>query len=1119
VDTKVRGRGAIAGQVLDEEARPVEGVAIRVRREWEPYRRDLFALPSPVDGPRAPAFEGQATSDAEGRFRLTGLEEGVRTWVWALPAPPYGAARAVATPHAERPAAVTLHLARGSVLRGRVVDAAGRGVAAWIDAQPPYREQHRASGVGVWCVRGLGTDAEGRFELVGVPAGEAWLSAHAPGVGSRTFHPVKVPTGDEVVLQVGEAPGATLAGHVRDVAGAPVPNAHLFVQVQGRPIGFGFQEMCGPVGASDAEGSYAIPHLPAGTIQEIRVRAEGFVESGSLGFGIPLTARATVPFDVVLRRACTLRGRVVDAQGTPLPGLEVWSDAMQTFGTPPAAPRSTRVVTDADGAYVLHGVPAGRRVVRAVLPGYARGADVLVEAGEGGEIAVPDLVLGASPSAAREEPGERPRGAIEGRLLTPDGVPVGGLYIDAACEGSGGRGATVGPGGVFRLAGVEDGTWSLRPQDIRETVVGDTVSVVVEGGGTVRGVEVRTWPQHVISGVVEDELGEPVCGISVCAFRPGRDWYDNVVACTSTDLDGGFVLLLYEEGEWVLSVERQEWRELVASDTTGLRVVYRAPEEMRTVAVVVEDPSGVPLLDAAVRLHYTISGSGNRTTEMRPGGGRYYAEIPAGIETVDLFVTYALDALGRPLDVAPVEERGVPLQDDVIVVRLSRGRSLRVGVEGPDGRPVADAWVVVRPMRWSAEDQIGFRDGGRGWMRTDADGVATAVGLAQHERIEVAVRTDGPYADPRPVYVLTDVERVTVRLPRATFLSGQVRSTSGRALSGMAVRVMLENEDFDPLHPTPASWPQWPYEPWTTTTDAQGRFTIPRVPAGALLLLSAAGRDGYLPASLRGVAAGSDDVRLVLGEGAVVRGRCLGAAPWLAQGGDLLVALFPTDAPADATRYAVSGSRRVDDDGGFVLGTVPTGHYRLVVTLGWSTVLAEILIDVPVEDLEVRLATQHLLEVHLEGGDVEGFGVSVWRGAEPVGSAEADAAGVVRLPFLDDGPFDVLAWRDGDARIGLADGVRPSSGALTLVLAPGRTLAGRIEGAPADALPRFQVQVSSPRVGRVVKPDAAGRFRVDGLPPGTYGVTVHVRGAVGRVEPLEGVEAGREDLVLPFRSR
>lgn len=112
-------------------------------------------------------------------------------------------------------------------------------------------------------------------------------------------------------------------------------------------------------------------------------------------------------------------------------------------------------------------------------------------------------------------------------------------------------------------------------------------------------------------------------------------------------------------------------------------------------------------------------------------------------------------------------------------------------------------------------------------------------------------------------------------------------------------------------------------------------------------------------------------------------------------------------------------------------------------------------------------------------------------------------------------PFAVYVGPWPDGRYALGRGMRGGGDVHELVLREGRPIAGRV--ASAVALSSGQVTVvleDGLRLNAAIAPD--GTFRLDGVPPGSYALTVSGRAAETWVQGrVEGVAAGRTDLEIP----
>lgn len=214
------------------------------------------------------------------------------------------------------PQRVTITMARGIDVRGRVVDVDERpiaGATVWLSVASMSDDSEPAAV----------TAPDGAFSIRA--AGEHFtLTASAPGFGSAKEAWVE---GSDVLLTLRPTPGV-LNGIVVDARGEPVRDARVLVGVAKGERG-GNQRFFGKSSGqdlwpsrfhrTDAEGRFQAAGLPpipwpvwvgapgfAPSWQEVRVRADGPTE-----VTIRLTAGATV------------RGRVTDGEGRPVPGAEV----------------------------------------------------------------------------------------------------------------------------------------------------------------------------------------------------------------------------------------------------------------------------------------------------------------------------------------------------------------------------------------------------------------------------------------------------------------------------------------------------------------------------------------------------------------------------------------------------------------------------------------------------------------------------------------------------------------------------------------------------------------------------------------------------------------------------
>ncbi len=173
------------------------------------------------------------------------------------------------------------------------------------------------------------TDAQGAFR-VAVPGESATLRIAAPG-----YAPVErfgVVPQRELLVRLSPAP--RLVGRVVNEQGAPVAG----VTVRTRAGGGATARVVGET-TSDADGRFALEGLPIGVVR-VEARGRGWVPFLPPSVSVPPDRDRTVPLEpgrttdvtLVVARGVDVRGRVLDADGTPVADAPVWCEAR--YGDP-----------------------------------------------------------------------------------------------------------------------------------------------------------------------------------------------------------------------------------------------------------------------------------------------------------------------------------------------------------------------------------------------------------------------------------------------------------------------------------------------------------------------------------------------------------------------------------------------------------------------------------------------------------------------------------------------------------------------------------------------------------------------------------------------------------------
>ncbi|MFL5438455.1 MAG: carboxypeptidase regulatory-like domain-containing protein [Myxococcales bacterium] len=518
VDVQLGTGASLAGRTVAKGSRepvPLAQVVVvdmlRNSGRGEAARRAPFRAgrrqATPIDEIAPVEERSSATSDADGKFRVDGLEPG-RYRVEARATGTARAALAVAVPASGE---VVLELPAASFIEGSVVD---------FEGKPAAGAEVIASG-GPTVVYGEATET-GTFSLEVEPRTH-FLSARLRDEAGKADDPVSVAAGQTARgVKIRLSPGASLAGVVvARSTSAPIPDARINLS----PAGAG-----GSLGGTttDAAGNFLIGGLAPGHY-DVDIAADGFTPGERRG--LVLLEGQRFPLQVTLKANGMLQGIVRDLAGKTVAAAVV--RASPQFGDPVGEAR-----TDTTGAYQLANVPAGRVVVSAVRDGAALGARQVADVPEGG-VARLDLTLA-------EE------GLLTGRALRKTGVPVldgsatvqispasGGRFGMAADSGAvqvdpdGSYRASV-PAGSYRITAAQAGA----PASMRGP--GNAVFATVEAGQTVaRDVTVddAADPQTGLSGTVLEPGGAPSAGALVMVLNPSGS---RVIAVAQADETGGF---------------------------------------------------------------------------------------------------------------------------------------------------------------------------------------------------------------------------------------------------------------------------------------------------------------------------------------------------------------------------------------------------------------------------------------------------------------------------------------------------------------------------------------------------------------------------------------------------
>jgi hypothetical protein len=440
VDAELETAGRLRGTVRDEAMQPIAGASVHALRS-DKLLQGLLGGGLAYDRTR---------TDANGEFVLDHLAAGpyrvearVKGW------PPQLKHEVELAPGQEM-AGVDFVVDPGAALTGRVVDASGAPVAeASVQAvEPPSLTDLLSFTRMMQADKPIKTDAEGRFEIRGLTKAKHTVTASADHHVEAKLTDV-MPGGDPITLVLG-TPGSITGVVVSTTTDEPVTTYKLETELQrekqpegGATLNVTFNLdslMDGGTrqhekSVDDPQGRFLVEDLEPGTAR-IEVHAEHHAPAG-LG-GVPVKAGETTKGLILfLEPEGILEGKVIDAQ-TRQPIAASVTVNMDGDEERPAESGSAwhrftpktgeEKQADAEGKFVVAGLPRGTARVYAGHEGYQKSKPLLVTIAPGKTVS--DLLIELSPVTAM------PKGNVEGVVYTTTGKPRQGAMVFVSKRGT-----------------------------------------------------------------------------------------------------------------------------------------------------------------------------------------------------------------------------------------------------------------------------------------------------------------------------------------------------------------------------------------------------------------------------------------------------------------------------------------------------------------------------------------------------------------------------------------------------------------------------------------------------------------------------------------------------------
>ncbi|MEL6905285.1 MAG: carboxypeptidase regulatory-like domain-containing protein [Planctomycetota bacterium] len=644
---------ALRGRVVDDSERTVSEVEIRLARVSNAQIGEV-------------RIERRAARSAEdGTFTFGDLSEGTyELWVRTETHATLETQR-VRVEHDAAPEPIVLVAPRAASASGVVADANGRPKAgALVTLFDTGRSQYTPAQVAGPVVESTRTDAQGRFEVLGLPALELQLEAthpEHPSARSKAFtlSPGEERTGVGIVLSTGGA----VEGICFDADGNPAADRLLSANH--------IRLQQAVTGRSRSDGTFELTGLAPGTWQLVAMdpSLSMSTDEGEADMGAMLQDIRMKPVEIVdgetkfvflgspAAESVEVTGRVA-AGGLPAEGR-----VLSWFG---GASKDAEVFkgarTNADGRYTVELPGPGTYLVMCSAVGSTLDKGQSLEF----SVTVPE-------GATRfEHDIELPRARISGRVLGPDGEPAVGervtLVPDAGPTVGGLRGRGYGElrtlgGGTFSFENVAAGRYFVsaggssifgeRPDAPGRVSVGP---FEIDADVALEDVEVRLVAAGALRVRVVDGSGTPVVGASLFVERTDGKTLD-YVSMHTTGSTGQRTITGLAPGDFIVSARSEDGAardlgpvtvnageteevELLVGPGTMLEVRTIAPDEVAhgTVELQVLDTEG---RDHARRISgiefnrsYQEGVQSDRRTvgPLPPGRYRVIASAPGGFD-------------------------------------------------------------------------------------------------------------------------------------------------------------------------------------------------------------------------------------------------------------------------------------------------------------------------------------------------------------------------------------------------------------------------------------------------------------------------------------------------------
>lgn len=542
--------------------------------------------------------ERKTTTDAQGRFHLTGMPPGKCVVAAKSSECPEGESSPIELKAHEEIGNVDVTLERGDRFTGTVKGPDGKPVAGaeiHVDGARPAGPRGRGYNISFGGRRNpfepdTATDAQGRFEVKALKRGTYHLAVDAKGFAVKELNDLD--SSATAPLEIALAAGTHVAGtvHIKDSPELPKNVKVQLTPVWGDTTPPPSLDFPDTDNVATQDGVFVIADVEPG---KYRVVARGDDTTRGTSDAIEVVDGQNLEnVEITVERGALVAGRVVDAAtGAPVAVAEIQAETIPqddgssrsgpgrqvnmtaVFGGPRPGRRFTgngarqtvgRAKSDAEGKYELKGLPSGQFTIGARHADYAalRSAPIDVKTAEARDGVDLNLLRG---------------GTLEGTVTGLDGKPRTGDRIDVTSTTIEGLAlnAVSDADGNYRVEHVPAGDGvATRSEPDNNTPGRPVFRMAVSGAGAqedpgkpftmkesdVVRIDFAQQEKPWVEGVVRSVEG-PVAGATVQALPNGggrRGFFGGDQKTATTDADGGFRIADLDPGSYRISVRHPQ---------------------------------------------------------------------------------------------------------------------------------------------------------------------------------------------------------------------------------------------------------------------------------------------------------------------------------------------------------------------------------------------------------------------------------------------------------------------------------------------------------------------------------------------------------------------------------